>query len=175
MPKLADLLCQSVNNNSDFDSAWYVQFAYNLQMDIPQAQNLFKQYGKGYIYAQNGTLVMPDTPRHRNKMVRVYGDCVVVAEDGTTFVRTPRHIGARNRRHQHNLMLKYEREQRQEYSKLMEQRRLDQLFHDAAEKRPVKRGGKGDSHADIGRYNNFPKLYEKISNDLKFVQIKINI
>lgn len=38
MPKLADLLCQSVNNSSDFGSDWYVRFAYNLHMDITKAQ-----------------------------------------------------------------------------------------------------------------------------------------
>ena len=97
MPKLADLLCQSVNNSSDFDSTWYVRFAYNLHMDVSRAQKLFSDYGLGYIYASTG-FVMPDTPHLRRKMVANFGACVVVTSDGDMWIRTPEHIGARNRK-----------------------------------------------------------------------------
>ena len=80
MPRLADMLRQSVNNSSDFDSAWYIRFAYNLHMDVSRAQKLFSDYGLGYIYASTG-FVMPDTPHLRRKMVANFGACVVVTSD----------------------------------------------------------------------------------------------
>lgn len=151
MPRLADMLRQSVNNSSDFDSAWYVRFAYNLHMDVSKAQKLFSEYGVGHIYAQTG-FVMPDTPYQRRKMVANFGVCVVVTADGETWLRTPDQIGAKNRKRAAKLdSIMRHRIQRDELA-LRERNRLKRLFEDAQERPYPKRGGMANSHADIGKY-----------------------
>ncbi|KDS13532.1 hypothetical protein M089_5256 [Bacteroides ovatus str. 3725 D9 iii] len=151
MPKLADLLCQSVNNSSDFDSAWYIRFAYNLHMDVSRAQKLFSDYGLGYIYASTG-FVMPDTPHLRRKMVANFGACVVVTSAGDMWLRTPEQIGAKNRKRAAKLdAITRHRIQRDEQA-LRECKRLKRLFEDGQERPCPRHGGKANSHADIGKY-----------------------
>lgn len=151
MPKLADLLCRSVNNSSGFDSAWYVRFAYNLQMDVSKAQELFSAYGKGYIYARTG-FVMPDTPYQRRKMVANFGTCVIVTSDGEMWQRTPGHIGARNRRKAWIADKRIRREIYRSERLYREEKRLEHLFEDGMTKPSPKRGGKANSLSDIGKY-----------------------
>ncbi len=177
MPKLADLLCQSVNNSSDFDSAWYVRFAYNLHMDVSRAQKLFSDYGLGYIYASTG-FVMPDTPHLRRKMVANFGACVVVTSDGDMWIRTPEHIGARNRKKAKHLDNAKRREIRKNEELFREEKRLNRLFKEGQTSPSPKRGGKANSHDDIGRYISIPEVrMENMEprNINKFVQIRIHI
>lgn len=153
MPKLADLLPQSVNNSSGFDSAWYIQFAYNLHMDIDKARELFSKHGKGCIYASTG-FVMPDTPYQRRKMVANFGACVVVTSDGDMWLRTPNQIGAKNRR-KAAFLDKCKREMiAHEEKRVRMRKRVERLFEDGQTKPSPKRGGKANSHSDIGMYVN---------------------
>ena len=177
MPKLADLLCRSVNNSSDFDSAWYVRFAYNLQMDVPKAQELFSAYGKGYIYARTG-FAMPDTPYQRRKMVANFGACVIVTSDGEMWQRTPEHIGARNRRKAWISDKRKRREICRNEHIYREEKRLKHLFEDGMTKPSPKRGGKANSISDIGKYvgirNSCMSDFEPKGKD-RLVIIKINV
>lgn len=177
MPKLADLLCRSVNNSSGFDSAWFVRFAYNLQMDVPKAQELFSAYGKGYIYARTG-FAMPDTPYQRRKMVANFGTCVIVTSDGEMWQRTPAHIGARNRRKACIADRRTRREISRNERMYREAKRLERLFKDGMGEPSPKRGGKANSIADIGKYVGTPCVrmseYEPRGTD-RLVIIKVNV
>lgn len=177
MPKLADLLNQSVNNSSDFDNAWYVRFAYNLHMDVLKAQRLFSEYGVGYIYARTG-FVMPDTPHQRCKMVAHFGACVVVTSDGKMWLRTPEQIGAKNskktrltnkRKHE---MLEREKEF------IRSEKESIRLFKDGQTIPSPKRGGGANSYSDLGKFINAKNkplsMFEPKSVD-KFRVINIHI
>lgn len=158
MPRLADVLCQSVNNSSDFDSAWYVRFAFNLKVDVAQAHEIFSKYGKGYIYAQGG-FAMPDTPYQRRKMVANFGACVVVEANGETWVRTPQQIGSKNRKRAMRLDAQERHKIERAERGLMTSKKLERMFHDAQGEACPKRGGKANAHSDIGKYvNNVHKV-----------------
>lgn len=153
MPRLADMLRQSANNSSDFDSAWYIRFAFYLNVDMPKAREIFQKCGVGYIYAPGG-FAMPDTPFYRRKMVANFGPCVVVDSGGSMWVRTPSQIGAKNRR---RAVIKDSQERRRIQGlerDLKEKKRLERMFKDCQGEKCTKRGGKGDSPSDIGRYVN---------------------
>lgn len=180
MPRLADMLCQSVNNSSDFDSAWYVRFAFNLKVDIPKAREIFQKYGKGYIYAPGG-FAMPDTPYQRRKMIANFGACVVVTSDGETWVRTPSHIGARNRKRAKCLQSIEQRKIERLEREFRQQKSLERMFNDCQPELCPKRGGKANSHSDIGKYVN--KIRRVTISDqeawsmpkIKFIQISIDL
>lgn len=178
MPRLADMLCQSVNNSSDFDSAWYARFAFNLKVDIPKARDIFQKHGKGYIYAPGG-FAMPDTPYYRRKMVANFGACVVITSDGKTWVRTPSHIGAKNRKRA-KCMAARERHGIEKLERsFMEKSRLERMFHDCQEVPYPKRGGKANAHSDIGKYANNIRRVTMSDHEawsmpkIKFIQISI--
>ena len=153
MPKLADMLCQSVNNSSDFDSAWYVRFAFNLKVDVSQAHKIFSKYGKGYIYAPGG-FAMPDTPYQRRKMVTSFGACVVVEANGETWVRTPEQIGSKNRKRAKRIEAQERHKNENVQREYNSQKERERTFHDGQGEACPKRGGKGNSHSDIGKYAN---------------------
>lgn len=153
MPKLADLLPVSVNNSSDMGAEWLVNFAYLLGMDLCEAQSLYDKHGKGCIYARTG-FVMPDTPFMRRKMVANFGACVIVESGGETWLRTVDKIGERNRKRAEIADKVQRRKIRRAESGLREQKRLNRLFKDGQTQPQPKRGGKANSHADIGKYIN---------------------
>lgn len=174
MPKLADLLCQSVNNSSDFDGAWYVKFAYNLGMDVPKARKLFEKWGRGNIYSPSG-LVMLDTPHNRRKMVAVFGACVVVETTSEMWVREPSQIGAKNRKRAAQLDAVKRGQIRHSEQKLRAQRRLERMFDDCKGNPQPKRGGKANSHADIGKYVSrwSPRMENMEHSVVRFAQISV--
>ena len=180
MPKLADMLCQSVNNSSDFDSAWYVRFAFNLKVDIQKARKIFQKYGKGYIYAPGG-FVMPDTPYQRRKMVANFGACVVVTSDGDTWVRTPAHIGSKNRKRAKRMDAKEQHRIDKLERGLVEKSRLERMFHDCQGMPCPKRGGKANAQSDIGKYVNNIRRVTMSDQEawsmpkIKFIQISIDL
>ncbi len=156
---------------------WLVNFAYLLGMDLCKAQAVYKKYGNGYIYAKGG-FAMPDTPYTRRKMVANFGDCVIVESNGEMWVRTKAKIGERNRKRA-VIADKVERRRisraEQEYR---EARRVNRLFKDGQTNPSLKRGGKGNSHADIGRYVNFRGVRMEMTerrSETKFAKIIINI
>lgn len=157
MPKLTDMLRQSVNNSSGFGSNWYIHFAHNLHMDLLKAKKLFDMYGVGYIYSPTG-FVMPDTPYQRRKMVANFGACVVVTPNGDMWVRKPEQIGAKNRRKAILLDQEKRRETQRLENDLRTTKRRERLFKDGQTKSSPKRGGKANSHADIGKYVNRPNI-----------------
>lgn len=177
MPKLADLLCQSVNNSNDFGSDWYIRFAYNLQMDIDKAQKLFDAYGLGYIYSHTG-FVMPDTPYQRRKMVVNFGACVIVTSNGDMWLRTPEQIGAKNRKRALKLNTIVYHQVQKEKMEARELKVTQRIFEDGQENPCPKRGGKANSHSDIGKYINCPNAslsaFEPKSID-RFVVINVKI
>lgn len=180
MPRLADMLCQSVNNSSDFDSAWYVHFAFNLKVDIQKARDIFQKYGKGYIYAPGG-FAMPDTPYQRRKMVANFGACVVVTSDGDTWVRTPSQIGAKNRKRAKRMDAKEQHRIDKLERGLVEKARLERMFHDCQGVLCPKRGGKANTHSDIGKYVNNTRRITMSDQEawsmpkIKFIQISIDL
>jgi len=180
MPRLADMLCQSVKDSSDFDSAWYVRFAFNLKVDIPKAREIFQKHGKGYIYAPGG-FAMPDTPYQRRKMVSNFGACVVVTSDGDTWVRTPKQIGAKNRKRAACLDQMTRNRITRDEMRLMEMKRVEHLFHDGKGQSCTKRGGKANAHADIGKYVNNVRRITMSDHEawsmprIKFLQINLDL
>lgn len=177
MPRLADLLPVSVNNSSDMGAEWLVNFAYLLGMDLCKAQAVYEKYGKGYIYAKSG-FAMPDTPYQRRKMVANFGDCVIVETGGEVWVRTKRNIGALNRKRA-AIADKVERRRiRKSEEELREAKRVNRLFKDGQTNPSPKRGGKGNSHAEIGKYVNFRGIRMEMTerrSEIKFATITVHI
>lgn len=176
MPKLADLLPISVNNSSDMGAEWLVHFAYLLGMDLCKAQSLYDKHGKGCIYARTG-FVMPDTPFMRRKMVANFGACVIVESGGETWLRTVDKIGERNRKRAVIADKVQRRKIRRAESELCEQKRLNRLFKDGQTQPQPKRGGKANSHADIGKYVNnrgFKVDIMERRGETKFARIVVN-
>lgn len=177
MPRIADLLPVSVNSSSDMGAEWLVNFAYLLGMDLCKAQSVYEKYGKGYIYTKSG-FAMPDTPYQRRKMVANFGDCVIVEAGGEVWVRTKRNIGALNRKRA-AISDKVERRRiRRAEQELRENKRVNRLFKDGQTNPQPKRGGKGNSHADIGKYVNFRGIRMEMTerrSETKFAKIVVNI
>lgn len=177
MPRLADLLPVSVNNSSDMGAEWLVNFAYLLGMDLCKAQSVYEKHGKGYIYAKSG-FAMPDTPYQRRKMVANFGDCVIVEANGEMWVRTERNIGALNRK---RAVISDKVERRKIHraeQEVRENRRVNRLFKDGQTNPSPKRGGKGNSHADIGKYVNFRGIRLEMTerrSEIKFATITVHI
>lgn len=177
MPKLADLLSVDVNNSSGMGAEWLVNFAYLLGMELQKAQTLYESNGKGCIYTRTG-FVMPDTPYMRRKLVANFGACVIVGNDGSTWVRTKDKIGERNRKRAEIDDKVKRRKIRRAESELCERKRLDRLFKDGQTQPQPKRGGKANSHADIGKYVNHRGFRIDIVEPrgvTKFQKIVINI
>lgn len=177
MPRLADLLPVSVNNSSDTGAGWLVQFAYLLGMDLRKAQSVYGKYGKGYIYARTG-FAMPDTPYMRRKMVANFGACVIVEADGEMWVRTKDKIGERNRKRARIADDVERRRICQAERELRETKRVNHMFADGQCTPSPKRGGKGNSHADIGKYVGFRGIRMDMTerrSEIKFAKIVINI
>lgn len=177
MPKLADLLPVSVNNSSDMGAEWLVNFAYLLGMDLCEAQSVYDKYGKGYIYAKSG-FAMPDTPYTRRKMVANFGDCVIVEAGGEMWMRTKAKIGERNRKRAVIADVVERRRIHRAEQGLREQKRVDRLFKSGQTNPHPKRGGKGNSHADIGKYVNFRGVRIDMTerrSEIKFAKIVVNI
>lgn len=151
MAKLADLLQESVKNSiALLPSVRMGQLAQKIHVDTKRAEELFAQYGDGYIYARGG-LVMPDTEHTRRNVLAHYGYYIafvdgvlrVIDTNGQRIARQKRaRIAAARERHA------IERDAR-EYA---EKRRLDAFFRSGQGKASVKRGGKANSHDDIGKY-----------------------
>lgn len=159
MPTLADALCLSVKKSSgsgddlsSFSSDWYVRFAYNLGVGIPKAQELVKEYGKGYIYSRGGYFVVPDVPQWRYKMVRDYGTCVIVDYNGDIRLRTSEDVGRLGR----------ERAKRAYARERSQIERIEREYKEACDCMKIfnagkgvprrKREGKGKSNSCIGQY-----------------------
>lgn len=177
MPKLADLLPVSVNNSSDMGAEWLVNFAYLLGMDLCKAQAVYEKYGKGYIYAKSG-FAMPDSPYQRRKMVANFGACVIVEAGGEVWVRTKDKIGERNRKHAKVSDIVERRRIRKSEQELREAKRVNRLFKDGQANPSPKRGGKGNSHSDIGKYVNFRGIRMEMTerrSEIKFATITVHI
>lgn len=174
MPKLADL-CLSVNNSSGLDGAWYVKFAFNLGMDIPKARELFDKYGCGNIYTPT-SLVMLDTPYNRRKLVANFGACVVVEKNGEMWVRKPSQIGTKNRKRAAKLDAVKRGQIRHAEQRLRVEKSRERMFDDCKGNPQSKRGGKANSHADIGKYVNFRgvRMESMERSVVRFAQISVN-
>lgn len=175
MPRIADLMPDVVNNSSNVSAEWIVKFAYLLGMNLPEARKVYERNGNGCIYAKGG-FAMPDTPYHRYKMVANFGDCVIVTEDGEMWQRTPEYIGAYNRKKAKKACNIERRRIFHEEQEYRERKRLQRLFKDGQTSPSPKRGGKANSHEDIGRYvnnrENSRMEFEPKAHDV-FVQIHI--
>lgn len=177
MPRLADLLPVSVNNSSDMGAEWLVNFAYLLGMDLCKARAVYEKHGKGYIYARTG-FAMPDTPYMRRKMVANFGACVIVEADGEMWVRTKEKIGERNRKRAQIADNVERRRIRKSEQELRETKRINRMFADGQCTPSPKRGGKGNSHADIGKYVGFRGIRMDMTERrsvTRFVKIVVNI
>lgn len=156
---------------------WLVNFAYLLGMDLYKARSVYEKHGKGYIYAKSG-FAMPDTPYQRRKMVANFGDCVIVEAGGEVWVRTKNKIGERNRKRAKIADNVERRRIHRAEQELRENKRVNRLFKDGQTNPQPKRGGKGNSHADIGKYVNFRGISLSMTerrSETKFAKIVVNI
>lgn len=173
MSRILDIFSAAVNNSTGFTNEWLAQFVCLVGVRTENAVELLDIYGKGYVYAPCAAVVLPDTQANRNRLLEEFGLCVVVQSDGKLVCRKPR------KREQHDICLRkildYKSEvrsreiarskrvrakrKRLECEKmwraeceLMDIRELQQMFKDCQGEACPKRGGKANSHADIGQY-----------------------
>ena len=173
MPRLADMLNQSVNNSNSSDMSLYIWLAYKMQVDVQKAYEAFQKNGRGYIYAHGG-FVMPDTPYMRHKMTANFNEVVIVKHDGSTWVRKVTQNGAINRRYAINAAKKEMREVYKLERGFMDKKRLESMFKDAQGSPSPKRSGKANSHDDIGKYTN--RVYKNAlsANELRIIPTKFH-
>lgn len=149
MPKISDILggCMTAELN---ESAVIVQVAAILQCSIPEVRKKIANYGTGMIYTKG--IIVRDTPKNRAKMTEMYGEIIILFDDGTVYCRTPKCKGQITRRQR-----KAERKRdidlhKREVEAYRTERKTDRLFK-ACQGRPCPRHqGKANSHADIGKY-----------------------
>lgn len=158
MPKISDILggLKSAEMN---ECATLIQVANVMQCSVADVRQKFAENGPGMIYTRG--LIMSDTPRHRAKLTDMYGEIIVLFEDGTVYCRTRANTGQINR-HKNKAARKREHDfiKREIEMRKCEQE-TKQIFKDGQNHPCPKRQGKANSHDDIGKYvSSRPTRYE---------------
>lgn len=153
MPRISELLRQSVEDSTRLDSAWCVRLAYSLKMDVSRAIELFETYGVGHIYTSTG-FVIADSPRNRCRLSGWSDGCVIVDEDMNIRVRTSKNIGSMNRKKNAIKKVVDERAEKRRRMEDMAINEREHMFETMQTGMFRKRQGKANSHGDIGQYKN---------------------
>ena len=149
MPKISDILggLRSAEMN---ESATLIQVANVMQCSVADVRLKFAEYGPGMIYTRG--LIMSDTPRNRAKLTEMYGEIIVLFENGTVYCRTKANTGQINRHKQAN---KRKREQdlaKREITDRKREHETQHIFKSGQTHPCAKRQGRANSHDDIGKY-----------------------
>lgn len=149
MPKISDILggLRSAEMN---ECATLIQVANVMQCSVADVRLKFAENGPGMIYTRG--LIMSDTPRHRAKLTDMYGEIIVLFEDGTVYCRTRANTGQINR-HKRKIDRKREMDLRKrESAQRKKEAETKSLFKSCQTKACPKRQGKANSHEDIGQF-----------------------
>lgn len=173
MPRILDIFSAAVNNSTGFTNEWLAQFVCLVGMRTENAVELLDTYGKGYVYAPCAVVVLPDTQANRNRLLEEFGLCVVVQSDGKLVCRKPRkreqhvfcmrkvldykgEVRSREIANRKRMQAKRKKQERIEAiceaEELMDFKEMLRVFKDCQGEACPKRGGKANSHSDIGKY-----------------------
>lgn len=149
MPKISDIL-GGLRTAEMNECATLIQVANVMRCSVAEVREKFAQYGTGMIYTSG--LIMSDTPRHRAKLTDMYGEIIVLFEDGTVYCRTRANTGQINRHKQKKARKReIEMSKREAVARKLEAERLA-MFKSCQTQACPKRQGKANSHEDIGKY-----------------------
>lgn len=149
MPKISDILggLKSAEMN---ECSTLIQVANIMSCSVTEVRDKFAKFGAGMIYTKG--LVMCDTPRNRAKLTDMYGEIVILFDNGTVFCRTCANRGQINR-HRQKMSRKRELEiYKREAAVRQRERDTLSLFKSCQTQPSPKRQGKANSHDDIGKY-----------------------
>lgn len=151
MPRLADCIGLDVSHSS-VQASQMVRFAYLLQVGLSRAEKLFAEHGSNCVYSRSG-FAMPNTPRQIEQMLRCWGWCVAFDDDGTPYVIDRGGIKRKRRERTARAFARERAEIKRTEDEYRERKRLNRFFKDGQGQSHPKRGGKANSHDDIGKYN----------------------
>ena len=148
MPKISDIL-GGLRTAEMNECATLIQVANVMRCSVAEVREKFAQYGTGMIYTSG--LIMSDTPRHRAKLTDMYGEIIVLFEDGTVYCRTRANTGQINR-HKRKIDRKREADLRKrESAQRKKEAETKYLFKAWQTQACPRREGKANSHEDIGK------------------------
>lgn len=149
MPKISDIL-GGLRTAEMNEHATLIQVANVMCCSVAEVREKFAKFGTGMIYTRG--LIVSDTPRHRAQMTDMYGEIIILFDDGTVYCRTKANTGQINR-HKHKAMRKRERDLvKRELMQRKRERETEQMFRDGQTHSCSKRQGRANSHEDIGKY-----------------------
>lgn len=151
MPKICEILGGLRAAEMD-KCATLIQVANVMRCSVTEVREKFAEFGTGMIYTRG--LIMSDTPRHRAKLTEMYGEIIVLFDDGTVYCRTIANKGQINR---HNRKKERKREidmHKREVAMRKREAETNRLFKLCQTKAMPKHQGKANSHADFGQYVN---------------------
>lgn len=139
MATIADIIGGSKVESLN-ECAVFIQMANVMKCSVDVVRSKVAEYGKGYIYTPN--LVMPDTPRSRQKLTDMYGEVVIILSDGAVIIRN-RDCKGRIGRKQKSIERKVEmRHAKAEIEARREKRKTERMFEDGKGVPSPKRQGK---------------------------------
>lgn len=158
-------------------SAWQnSRFAATLRMPVPQADRLLAKYGAGWIYTQSA-IVLRDTPYNRGKVAKL-GKTFVIVESDRVIIRSPKAVEMRRKSFDKSSKAIFRREQAEMRELLGVEReareiekKREKLFRECQGVAAPKRGGKGNSIADLGFYVGTPKNPSITKSEVRFMII----
>lgn len=163
MPALSDLITLPKNKKNSKETAQTIsdgplfQFAALLRVEISKARDLFENNGAGRIYAPNGSVFF-DTKYARHMASKLYTYAVIIEADGTIlYLSRYKYRKERIRAQQIREEIEIKREkglERRERARIRVKRSTEKMFRDCQTEPGCKRGGKGNSHEDIGKFVN---------------------
>lgn len=156
MPKIADIL-PSVKNSNVCGDLLALKLAHLLGVGLAQAEELYSQYGDGYIYARTG-LALPLSERVKRNVIATFGWCVV-ATDGDVFVVSSQLFRDEKKRTDKISRARERHEFKRFIRERSEKKRTDRMFRDGQGAACPKHGGKANSHEDIGKYVDRPAYH----------------
>lgn len=158
MPLLFDLLKQSSTTPQKSQiSGALIKFANLLHTDVNTARSLYEKHGKGYIYTPTG-LVFADRDINRVRVSKMYTFSVIVCDNGDiVYISRYKARKERIKARQLDEEIAARREkssERRERARIRVKRVTEGIFSDGQTRPQPKRGGRGNSIGDVGKYVN---------------------
>lgn len=126
-------------------------WAAHLGKTSSQVYAIYRKFGKGYIYTPSGRAYV-DSPQARHNLTIHFERVVVVDVHGNIIFRDTKSVGSLNRAKN----TRKDKRERDMFSREMEAHKAlkmtRSLFEEGVTNPSPKRGGKANSHEDIGKY-----------------------
>lgn len=151
MPKISDIL-GGLRTAEMNECATLIQVANVMRCSVAEVREKFAEFGTGMIYTRG--LILCDTPKHRAKLTDMYGEIIVLFNDGTVYCRTSANKGQINRHNQQRARKREIEAYKREAAMRKRETETKRLFKSCQTKASPKRQGKANSHDDIGQYVN---------------------